>query len=198
MQPDQTDRRRPSNPSPRLLPNRLVVAPDAFIARTAVLRGDVTIGRSSSVWFNAVVRGDLAPVVIGEDTNIQDGAILHVETDGPAVVGSRVTVGHMAVVHAAHVEDDCLIAIGSLVLSGARIGSGSIIGAGAVVKEGWVVPPRSLVLGVPGRIVRQVSDAEAERIQRNWAVYVEYAASYRANEASGAGGAEGAGHDSLG
>ena len=153
-----------------------------FIAHNATVIGTVILHNQASVWFNAVVRGDLAPVVIGEDTNIQDGAILHVETGGPALVGDRVTVGHMAVVHAARVEDGCLIAIGAMVLSGARIGEGSIIGAGAVVTENAVVPARSLVLGVPGRVVRTVTDAESRRVQRNWAVYVTYAAQYRASE----------------
>lgn len=185
MPPEDNPRRRPSYPSTHLLPTRLTIADDAFIAPSAILRGDVTVGRRSSVWFNAVVRGDLARIAIGDDTNIQDGAILHVETGGEAIVGDRVTVGHMAVVHAAHVEDDCMIAIGSLVLSGARVGKGCIIGAGAVVKEGWEVPPRSLVLGVPGRIVRQVTDDELERIRRNWTVYVEYAAYYRTQEGKG-------------
>jgi carbonic anhydrase/acetyltransferase-like protein (isoleucine patch superfamily) len=182
MQPERPHLDRPGQLPHRILPPRLAIAPDAFIAPTAVLRGDVTVGSRSSVWFNAVLRGDLAPVVVGSDTNVQDAAILHVETDGPVVLGDRVTVGHMAVVHGAHVEDDCLIAIGSLVLSGSRIGSGSIIGAGAVVREGWHVPPRSLVLGVPGRIVRQVTDAEYTRIQGNWAAYVQYAAHYMTEE----------------
>lgn len=166
-------------PSTRILPTRLKLAPDVFIAPTAVLRGDVTVGPRSSVWFNAVIRGDLTPIVIGEDSNIQDGAILHVEVDGPAIVGSRVTVGHMALVHGAVVEDECLIAMGAKVLSGARIGTNSIIGAGALVREGWQVPPRSVVLGVPGRIVRQITDAELARIRQNWVVYVAYAAQYR-------------------
>ncbi|HEY3176002.1 MAG TPA: gamma carbonic anhydrase family protein [Candidatus Polarisedimenticolia bacterium] len=147
--------------------------------------GEVNVGARSSVWFNAVLRGDLAPVVIGADTNIQDGAILHVEVDGPAIVGDRVTVGHMALVHGAEVEDECLVAMGAMVLSGARVGKHSIIGAGALVKEGWQVPPRSLVLGVPGRIVRQVTNAEVERIQRNWASYVQYAAHYRRRGSEG-------------
>lgn len=181
----------PSPQSPRkkhdivvrpLLPNRSTIAPDAFVARTAVLRGEVSVGARASVWYNAVVRGDLAPVEIGDDSNIQDGAIVHVEVDGPAIVGRRVTVGHMALVHAATIEDDCLIGMGSMVLSGARVGRHSIIGAGALVKEGWQVPPRSLVLGVPGRIVRAVNDGEIERIDRNWSVYVEYAAQHRLAE----------------
>ena len=176
---EEKNRKRPNKPSSRLLATRLDIAPDAFIAGSALLRGDVTIGSRSSVWFNAVIRGDLAPISIGADTNVQDGAILHVETDGPAVLGDRVTVGHMAVVHAAEVADDCLIGIGALVLSSARVGQGCIIGAGALVKEGWEVPPRSLVLGVPGRVVRQVTEAELDRIQRNWAAYVQYAAQYK-------------------
>jgi carbonic anhydrase/acetyltransferase-like protein (isoleucine patch superfamily) len=182
MPQEEKSRKSPNKPSPRLLSTRLDIAADVFIAGSALLRGDVTIGSRSSIWFNAVVRGDLAPISIGADTNVQDGAILHVETDGPAVLGDRVTVGHMAVVHAAEVADDCLIGIGALVLSGARIGAESIIGAGALVKEGWEVPPRSLVLGVPGRVVRLVTDAEVDRIQRNWAAYVQYAAQYRATE----------------
>ena len=179
MQPDETGPRPPDHPSARLLASRLTLDSDVYIAPTAVLMGEVTIGARSSVWFNAVIRGDLAPVVIGADTNIQDGAILHVEVDGPAVVGDRVTVGHMALVHGAQVEDECLVAMGAMVLSGARVGRHSIIGAGALVKERWQVPPRSLVLGVPGRIVRQVTEAEVERIQRNWVSYVDYAAQYR-------------------
>jgi len=172
-----------------LLPTRLNVAPDAFVAPTAVLRGDVTIGARSSVWYGAILRGDLAPVVLGSDTNVQDGSILHVEVDGPVVLGDRVTVGHRAVVHGCEVEDDCLIGIGALVLSGARVGRHSIIGAGAVVKEGWHVPPRSVVLGVPGRVVRQVGEADLRRLERNWRVYVDYAAQTRDREARRGSGA---------
>jgi len=179
MEPDST---RPVHDT-RILSTRLNVAPDAFVAPTAVLRGEVTIGARSSVWYGAILRGDLAPVILGADTNVQDGSILHVEVDGPVVLGDRVTVGHRAVVHGCVVEDDCLIAIGALVLSGARIGRHSIVGAGAVVKEGWQVPPRSVVLGVPGRIVRPVSDDDIARMNRNWRVYVEYAAQHRASEA---------------
>jgi carbonic anhydrase/acetyltransferase-like protein (isoleucine patch superfamily) len=177
--PAPTGPKRPDDSSTRLLSTRLTLGADVFIASTAVLKGEVTIGPRSSVWFNAVIRGDLAPVVIGADTNIQDGAILHVEDDGPARVGDRVTVGHMALVHGAEVEDDCIVAMGAMVLSGARVGSHSIIGAGALVKEGWHVPPRSLVLGVPGRIVRQVTQTDLARIAYNWAAYVDHAGQYR-------------------
>ncbi len=170
----------------RLLPDRLHLAGDAYVAPNAVLRGEVTVGPRSSVWFHAVLRGDLAPVVIGADTNVQDGAVLHVEDGIAAVLGDRVTVGHAAVVHAAAVEDDCLVGISATVLSGARVGRHSIIGAGALVKEGWSVPARSLVLCVPGRVVREVTDEEARRVARTWAVYVAYAAHYRAADRGGA------------
>jgi carbonic anhydrase/acetyltransferase-like protein (isoleucine patch superfamily) len=165
-----------------LLPTRLSIDPQAWVAPSAILRGAVTLGARSSVWYQAVVRGDLAPVVVGEDTNIQDGAILHVEAEGPAVVGSRVTIGHMAIVHAATIADDCIIAMGSRVLSGARVGRRSIVGAGAIVTEGFEVPERSLVLGVPARVVRSVTDDEIERIERNWSVYVAYANHHRDEE----------------
>lgn len=166
--------------APALLPTRLSVDPSAFVSRTSVLVGEVRVGARASIWYGAVLRGDLAPVVIGADSNVQDGAILHVEIGVEARLGERVTVGHGAIVHAAHVEDECLIGIGAKVLSEARIGAGSIVGAGAVVKEGFVVPPGSLVLGVPAKVIRPVTPAETERLQNNWKVYVHYAEAYRA------------------
>lgn len=172
-----------------LRPTRLAIDPTAFVARSAVLVGEVSLGPGSSVWYNAVLRGDLAPVVVGAESNIQDGVTLHVEVDQPARVGRRVTVGHNAVVHAAEVEDECLIGIGALVLSGARVGRGSIVGAGAVVREGFAIPPGSLVLGVPARVVRPLTDAETGRLQENWRVYVAYARAYRDGEVDGRGGA---------
>lgn len=178
--PDATRRTFPY--ATTLLPTRLSIDPQAWVAPTAVLRGEVTLGARTSIWYQAVLRGDLAPVTIGEDTNIQDGAILHVEAEGPTVVGSRVTVGHMAIVHAATIADDCIIAMGARVLSGARVGRRSIVGAGAVVPEGFEVPERSLVLGVPARVVRSVTDDEIERIERNWSVYVAYANHHRDEE----------------
>jgi carbonic anhydrase/acetyltransferase-like protein (isoleucine patch superfamily) len=143
-----------------------------------VLKGEVMLGPRSSVWYGTVLRGDLAPVIIGADSNLQDGAIMHVEVGVEARLGDRVTVGHGAIVHAAHVEDDCLIAIGATVLSGARIGKGSIVGAGALVREGFEVPPGSLVLGVPGKVIRHVTEKETERVQQNWKLYVSYAEEY--------------------
>lgn len=158
---------------------RLSLHPEAFVARSSVLVGEVSVGARSSIWYGAVLRGDLAPVIVGEDTNVQDGAILHVEIGVEARLGNRITVGHGAIVHAAHVEDECLIGIGAVVLSGSRIGRGSIVGAGAVVKEGFEAPPGSLLLGVPARVARPVTPVETERLQSNWKVYVEYARAYR-------------------
>ncbi len=162
-----------------ILRTRLNLDPSAFVAKTAVLVGEVSVGPRSSVWYGAVLRGDLAPVIVGTDTNVQDCVVMHVEVDEPVRLGDRVTVGHGAVVHAAEVEDECLIGIGSVILSGARVGRGSIIGAGAVVREGFAVPPGSVVLGVPGRVVRKVTPEEADRVGNNWRSYVEYAQAYR-------------------
>lgn len=161
---------------------RLTLDPTSYVARTAVLVGDVTLGPRSSVWYGAILRGDLKPVRVGADTNVQDQAILHVEHDEEIRLCDRITVGHAAIVHASQVGDDCLIGIGARVLSGARIGAGSIVGAGSVVTEGTVIPPGSLVLGIPGRVIRQVKPADKERIESSWKSYVELAAAYRAGE----------------
>jgi carbonic anhydrase/acetyltransferase-like protein (isoleucine patch superfamily) len=141
--------------------------------------GDVTIGEDASVWYHAVVRGDMAPIVIGAQSNIQDGTIVHVDAGVPCTVGQRVAVGHRVVLHGCTVGDDCLIAMGSLLLNRVTIGSGSVVAAGAVVPEGMQVPPRSLVMGVPGRIVRQVDAALAERVAATWAHYVKEARAHR-------------------
>jgi carbonic anhydrase/acetyltransferase-like protein (isoleucine patch superfamily) len=137
-----------------------------YVAPTATVIGDVTVGEEASIWFNAVVRGDVNWISIGNGTNIQDGSNLHVthETQ-PLVIGNRVAVGHGCVLHGCTIEDECLIGIGSIVLDGVRIGRGSIIGAGAVVAEGTEIPPGHLVLGVPGKVVRSVTSRETERMR---------------------------------
>lgn len=142
--------------------------------------GDVTIGEDASVWYGAVLRGDMAPIVIGAQSNIQDGTIVHVDDGVPCTVGRRVGVGHRVVLHGCTVEDECLIAMGSVLLNGVTIGTGSVVAAGAVVPEGMQVPPRSLVMGVPGRIVRQVDAPLAERVAGTWQHYVEEARAHRA------------------
>ena len=160
------------------LPTRVRTGAGVFVAPGAVIVGDVTLGDRASVWFNAVVRGDRAPVSIGEESNIQDGAVVHVDPPSPARIGARVVVGHRAVIHGATVEDECLVGIGAVLLNDCVIGRHSIVGAGAVVTEKTQVPPRSLVLGVPARVVRTLPANIAERIRRNAAVYVEAGAHY--------------------
>ncbi len=150
-----------------------------FVAPGAVITGQVHIGAHSSVWFNAVIRADTARVIIGERANVQDGVVIHVDAGAPCLIGNGVTIGHRAVVHGALVEDDVLIGIGAIVLSGAKIGRESILGAGTLVTGGTIVPPRSLVLGLPGRVVRSLSDEEVASIKHGAARYVQYSAQYR-------------------
>lgn len=153
--------------------------PSSFIHPLAYVSGDVTLGPRVSVWPFASIRGDSDRITIGEDTNVQDGCVIHVDDGVPCQIGKRVGIGHRAIVHGAVVEDDVLVAMGAVLLNGVRVGSGSIIGAGAVVREGFVVPPNSLVLGVPGRITRETTMAERERIARTVEAYVELQARYR-------------------
>ena len=130
----------------------------AWVAETATVRGNVTLGEQVSIWFGAVLRGDEAPIVVGDETNIQDGAVLHVSANFPCQVGRRVTIGHRAIVHGCIIEDGVLIGMGAIVLDGAHIGAGAMVGAGAVVSPGMVVPPRMLVLGVPAKIRGMLDD----------------------------------------
>jgi len=158
--------------------SRQKIDPSVFIAKTATVVGEVSIGKSSSVWFSAVVRGDIAPVVIGEETNVQDGAVLHVGHGLPCVVGNRVTIGHGAMVHGATVKDDVMIGIGAIVLNGAEIGEHSLVAAGAVVTENTVIPPGSLVMGIPGRPVRSTTDEQRAYIMKAARSYVRYSKEY--------------------
>jgi carbonic anhydrase/acetyltransferase-like protein (isoleucine patch superfamily) len=162
-----------------LHPQHLTIDPTAWVAPGAALVGEISLGPSASVWFNATVRGDIAPVVIGAESNVQDACVVHVDHGAPARIGARVTLGHGAIVHGATIEDEVLIAMKAVVLSGCRVGSRSLIGAGAVVPEGTQVPPGSLVLGVPGRVVRPLREDEIERVLRNARNYVDLAAAYR-------------------
>ncbi len=145
----------------------------AFVADSADVMGSVTIKAGASIWYGAVVRGDVERIEIGECTNIQDGAILHGDPGKPTILEDYVTVGHRAVVHSAHIERGCLIGIGAIVLDGVCVGAGSIIGAGAVVTKD--VPPRSLVVGIPGKIVRQISSEEAAELIEHAERYKELA-----------------------
>lgn len=134
----------------------------AFVAPNAVVIGDVSIGAGVSIWYGAVVRGDVERIEIGDRTNIQDGVILHGDPGKPTILEDHVTLGHRAVIHSAHIERGCLIGIGAIVLDGVRVGYGSIVGAGALVTKD--VPPLSLVVGVPARQVRELSEAEAANL----------------------------------
>jgi carbonic anhydrase/acetyltransferase-like protein (isoleucine patch superfamily) len=154
--------------------------PSAFVAPGAVVVGEVTLGERASVWFGAVLRGDLAPIEIGDESNVQDNAVFHVDEDRPARVGRRVVVGHGAIVHGAEVEDGCLVGMGAVLLNGARIGAGSLVAAGALVAENKVIPPRSLVAGVPGKVTAPVSDEMRAAMDRGAGHYVELSRAYLA------------------
>ena len=151
----------------------------AFIADSAVIRGDVTIRAESSVWFGAVIRGDAEKIHIGHSTNVQDGCILHADPGYPCVLGDRVTLGHGAIVHGASIEDDCLIGMRAVIMNGARIGRGSIIGVGSLVTEGTDIPPGSVAIGQPARIHRQANDRDRDRIEHAAQHYVAAAKVYR-------------------
>jgi len=154
----------------------------AFVAWNAEVAGDVELGADSSVWFGATVRADVDSIRIGQRSNVQDGAVVHVDEGHPCVVGDDVTVGHRAVLHGCEIGDGCLVGMGAIVLDGARIGPGCVVGAGALVTQGKEFPARSLILGSPARVVRAVSDEDAARAAANAAEYVRLArlaAAYR-------------------
>jgi len=147
----------------------------AWVASTAVVTDDVQLGRDCSVWYGVVIRGDCAPITIGALTNVQDNTVVHADTGVPNDIGAEVTIGHGAVVHGRRVGDGCLIGIKAVILGGAEIGEGCIVAAGAVVREGAIVPPRSLVAGVPARVVRAVSEAELATFREHARHYLELA-----------------------
>lgn len=145
----------------------------AFAATNAILTGDITLGEDVGIWFGCVLRGDDASLTIGARTNVQDLSMIHADTDVPNVIGSEVTIGHRCVLHGARVEDRCLIGMGAILLGGSVIGAESLVAAGAVVRENFVVPPRSLVAGVPAKIVRTLDDAAVARIAESADGYVK-------------------------
>ncbi len=149
------------------------IDPTAYVAPNATVVGKVTIGAESSIWFGAVLRGDSNVIRIGKRSNIQDNAVVHVDGKNPLVVGDEVVVGHRVILHGCTIGDRVLVGMGSIIMNGARIGSESIVGAGAVVTEGTEVPPRSLILGMPAKIKRSLTDDEVARIRANGRHYVE-------------------------
>ncbi len=161
-------------------PSRLQLAADAFVAPGASLIGEITLGSRVSVWFGVAMRGDCASITIGDDSNLQDLTVVHVDEESPVRVGARVTIGHRAIIHGCTIEDDCLIGMGAIVLSGARIGAGSLIGAGALIKEGQVIPPGSLAVGAPARVIGPVSEAHRAAITGGAKHYVAFSRGYLA------------------
>ena len=152
---------------------------DSWYAPNSVLIGDVTLKKDANIWFNATLRGDLEPIIIGEGSNIQDGSVIHTDPGCPTIVGKGVTVGHMVMLHGCEISDDCIIGIGSTILNKAKIGKNCIIGANSLVTENKVIPDRSLVLGSPGKVVRQVTDEEIKHIKENARDYVENIKKYK-------------------
>ncbi len=151
-----------------------------WVAHNATVIGRVRAGDNVNIWYNVVVRGDNDPIAIGDNTNIQDGTVLHNDVGVPLTIGADVTIGHMAMLHGCTVGDGTLIGINAIILNNAVIGKNCIIGAKALIPEGKVIPDRSLVVGSPGRIIRELSDEDIENIKRNAAHYVDNARRYQA------------------
>ncbi|POX49733.1 gamma carbonic anhydrase family protein [Streptomyces sp. Ru72] len=152
---------------------------EAFVSPTSVVIGDVTLHAGASVWYGAVLRGDVERIAVGASSNVQDNCTLHADPGFPVTVGERVSIGHNAVVHGATVEDDCLIGMGATVLNGAVIGAGSLVAAQALVPQGMRVPPGSLVAGVPAKVKRELTAEEREVITLNGTMYADLARAHR-------------------
>lgn len=157
---------------------RLRLRGEAMVADNATVVGDVRLGRDVGIWFGVTVRGDDSWIEIGDDTNVQDNTCVHVDVGAPLRIGRGVTIGHGCIVHGVAIGDYTLVGMGAIVLAGARIGEYSLLGAGALIRENAVIPPRSVVLGMPGRIVRQVTDEEMEGMRWRARHYVQRARSY--------------------
>ena len=155
------------------------IAPTARIFANATLSGDITIGDHVNIWFNASLRGDMAPITIGSGTNIQDNAVVHTNTNLPTHIGKNCTVGHGAIIHACTIEDDCLIGMGSIILDGAHVEKGALVGAGTLVPPGKIVPAGSLVIGNPMRVIRQLTDDEIQHMKQNKDYYIKLMNEYK-------------------
>lgn len=157
------------------------IIPDScYISESVDIIGDVTLGENVSLWFGTVIRGDMHHITIGARSNIQDNSVIHVTTDiSPTRIGDEVTVGHNAIIHGATIEDRCLIGMGSIIMDDVVVGEGSIVGAGAVVPPNMIIPPRSLVVGLPAKIVRQTKDEELEMIIERAQHYIDFSQEYK-------------------
>lgn len=156
-----------------------IVSEEAFVASNATVIGKVTIGKYSSIWYNVVLRGDVAPISIGNNTSIQDGSIIHCDIGAPTVIGNNVTIGHNVMLHACKIGNDSLIGIGAIVLDGAEVGEGAIIGAGAIVTPRTKIPPFTMALGVPAKVVRNLTEEEIENLKKHAMDYVELMKKYK-------------------
>jgi len=155
------------------------VHPEAWVASNAAIIGKVKLEKNSSIWFNAVLRGDIELITIGENSNIQDGSVLHTDPGYPLTVGKGVTVGHMVMLHGCQISDDTLIGIGSIILNNAKIGKNCIIGANTLITENKVIPDNSLVVGSPGRVIRKVTDKDIKATLENAKHYVDFSKKYK-------------------
>lgn len=153
-----------------------------FIAPNAEIIGDVEIGQGSSVWFNAVIRGDTGRIEIGEHVSIQDCCVLHTQQNVPILIGDNVAVGHGAILHSCTIGKNCIIGIGAILLTGSKIGDNCIVGAGSVITEGTIIPSESIVMGIPGKVVKQVTDEHKARIKRNIEEYIRLNKEYLAEK----------------
>lgn len=155
----------------------------AFVAENATVIGDVEIGEDSSVWFGSVIRGDVNYIRIGARTNIQDLTVIHVTSNAhPTVLEDEITVGHRVVLHGCHVESGCLIGIGAILLDGVRVGARSLVAAGSLVTPGTIIPPRSLVMGSPARVKRELTDDELAHLDRSWRAYGDLKKRYQTTD----------------
>jgi len=159
--------------------NTPLIHKNSWVASSAVLIGKVILKKDANVWFNVVLRGDIEPITIGEGSNVQDGSVFHTDPGCPLILGKNVTVGHMVMLHGCEVADDTLVGIGSKILNKTKIGKNCIIGANTLITENKIIPDRSLVIGSPGKIIRQVTEKEIEEIKINAKHYVENYKKYK-------------------
>jgi len=158
---------------------RPIVSEEAFVAENATVIGEVTIGKCSSIWYNVVLRGDIAPIIIGNNTSVQDGSIVHCVVGVTTVIGNNVTIGHNVMLHSCKIGDNSLIGIGAIVLDGAEVGEGAIIGAGAIVTPRTKIPPFTMALGMPAKVVRNLTEEEVENLKEHALDYVELMKKYK-------------------
>ena len=155
------------------------IHPSVYLSENAVVTGDVKIGEESSVWFNSVIRGDVAPTIIGKKVNIQDNSVLHQSPGNPLILEDEVTIGHSVILHSCHVEQGALVGMGSIVLDGAVIGKGAFIGAGSLVPQGKTIPPNTLAFGRPAKVIRELNEEDIKDMHRISREYAEKGQLYK-------------------